>query len=95
MNENPTINTSYNDIHPDLLKELQTVLSNCFEDIWNVKGASGQGKPRRLQFLRHNLDPPAPSVDDEAPALWIHPVPAGEAFAAAGAGAGSKGKKKK
>ena len=72
---------SYNQhiIHPDFLKELQTVLSNCFEDIWNVKGASGQGKPRRLQFPRHNLDPPAPSIANEAPALWIYPEPAGEA----------------
>ena len=75
------------------------VLSNCFEDIWNVKGASGQGKPRLLQFPRRNLDPPAPSVAEEALAPVDSPriCLRGRAFAAAGAGAGagSKGKKKK
>ena len=56
-------------IHPDFLKEYQTVLSNYFEDIRNVKGASGQEKPMWLQFPLRNLDPPAPSVANEAPAL--------------------------
>ena len=75
------------------------VLSKCFEDIRNVKGASGQGKPRLLQFPRRKLDPPAPSVADEAPApvdppLPDPPVPAGEA-ATSPPGAGPKGKKKK
>ena len=85
------------------------MLSNCFEDIWNVKGASGQGNPRRLQFPRRNLDPPAPIVADEAPAPVDPPlqdtpvtVPAGEVppssspqGADAGAGAGPRRKKKK
>ena len=47
---------------------MQTVLLNYFEDIRNVNGASGQGKPRRLEFLRCNLDSPSPIIADEAPA---------------------------
>ena len=77
---------SYNQhtIHPEFLKELQTVLSNCFEDIWNVKGASGQGKPRRLQFPRRNGDDATwtllqPASPMKHLPLWIHPVPAGKA----------------
>ena len=86
-------------MHPDFLKELQTVLSNYFEDIRNGKGAIGQGKPRLLQFRCCNLDPPASSVSDKAPALWIHPslilpyLQARRAFAA-GRGRRTQGKKK-
>ena len=58
--------------------------STYSEDIRNVKRASGQGKPRPLQ----HLDPPVPSVADEAPApvdspVQDPPVPACEATFAA------------
>ena len=86
---------------------MQTVLLNYFEDIRNVNGASGQGKPRRLEFPRCNLDSPSPIIADEAPAPVDPPlqdtpvtVPAGEVppsssppGADAGAGAGPRQEK--
>ena len=106
MDENLTIRHT---IHPDFRKELQTVLSTYFENIQGVKGAGGQGAPRRLQNPRRSLDPPAPDFADGVPApvdqapaapadatLVDPPVPAGEAPPSPpGAGAGHKGKKKK
>ena len=50
------------------------MLSTYFEANLNVKGASGKGEQRRLQFPRSNLDPPAPSVADEAPAPVDSPL---------------------
>ena len=81
MDENPTIRQT---IHPDFHKELQTVLSTYFEDILGIKGAGGQGAPRRLQNPRRSLealDPPAPCVANGAPGVaYGAPAPVDQAL---------------
>lgn len=72
----PTGNRS---IHPAYRQELQKVLSEYYEDVLSVKGASGTSKPRELKF-RRSVDPaPAPAGSRDPtppPGMGADPVPA-------------------
>jgi hypothetical protein len=53
-------------IHPDYRRDLQTLLSQYYEDILDMKGASGTAKIRELKF-RKSIEPPPPPPSSPPP----------------------------
>jgi hypothetical protein len=53
-------------IHPDHRRNLQTLLSQYYKDILDLKGASGAVQIRELKF-RKSVDPPPPPPSPPSP----------------------------
>ena len=99
IKDHPAVGRSRRTIHPDHRRDLQTLLSQYYEEILTIKGASGVAKTRELKF-RKSIDrlepppPPPPDVGDGAgsgagrdPTRDPTPPPGASADAAAAAAA--------